>query len=266
MNRPEAQDQPRDAAWLTAALRGQADEHEADLTRIEARFERLIVDAPRRAKSRGLQRPARLRLIGIPLGALAAVATATIAVGVTLGITERTTPPVSQAAAPPSLTHTAASRQPSAAATLHPAGTTSARNESSPSPSPSPGPLTATGAVDSHSTQYWAQENLSVTTTRATRALQVIVTVSGGSTVQSTGSWSTILSADLYSTAAPTVSGLTYTFTLKPGQVLQPGTYAFGFQFGRPSTGHSFALDTYSVTATTTDNGAKFSATGAFSE
>ncbi len=266
MNRPEAHDQRRDAARLADALRGQADEHEADLVRIRARFERLIADEPRRARSRGLRRPLRLRLIGVPLGALAAVATATIAVGVTLGIGDPPAHPVNQAAASPSPTHTAAGHRPSSSATLHAAGTTSAHSASSPPPSPPPGPLAATGTVDSHSTQYWAQENLSVTTTRAIKALHVTVTVSGGGTVQSTGSWSTILSQDIDSTVTPTANGLTYDFTLRPGRVLQPATYVFGFQFDRPAAGHSFALDAYSVTATGADSSAKMVVSGTFSK
>lgn len=256
--------QDRDAAWLTAALRDQADEHEADLARIEARFERLTRDEPHRAEGRRPPRRLRVRLLGVPLGALAAVATATIAVGVTLGIREQPAHPASQAAVSASPNSTAAGQQPPSTPTLRPAGTASSHSESSPTSSSAPGPVTATGTVDSHSTQYWAQENLSVTAAHAVKALHVIVTVSGGATVKSTGSWSTILSPQIDATVSQTPTGLRYDFTLKPGQTLQPGTYGFGFQFNRPAGGHSFGLDTYAVTATTVGGSVQASASGSF--
>jgi len=265
-SRPGAHEPRTDAAWLTSALREQADEHEADLTRIETGFDRLTAGESRRTEHRRPAQLLRLRLIGIPLGALAAVATATVAAGVTLGITARTTQVASQAAPSSSPLLTAHDRQPTPQPTpsvLRPAGTTSAHSESS--PTARVGPLRATGTVDSHSTQYWAQEDLTITTTHAIHALHVVITVSGGSSAQSTGWWSTILSGNVDATASQIPGGLLYDITLKPGQTLQPGSYAFGFQFDHPTTGHKFSLDTYAVTATATDGAAQVSATGAFS-
>jgi hypothetical protein len=264
MNRPRTRDPRADAAWLAAALQEQAHEHEADLHRIDARLEHLTAAEPRRSRPRRTVRPAQLRLIGIPLGILAAVATATVAVGVSLGITARTTHPSSQAA-PSTSPHITASNQPTpetASSAAHPAGTTSARSESS--PTVPAGPLTATGTVDSHSTQYWAQEDLTITTTHAIRGLHVVVAVSGGSSVQSTGWWSTILSQDIATTVSQIPGGLVYDITLGPGQTLQPTTYGFGFQFNRPASGHNFTLDTYTITATTIDDAAQATTSGAF--
>ncbi|HZP53536.1 hypothetical protein [Actinocrinis sp.] len=263
MSRPRSRDPRLDTAWLSGALREQADEHEADLSRIEARFERLTVDDSRRAKGRRLSRPLRLRLIGVPLGALAAVATATIAVGVTLGIRERPAHPVSQVAVSPSSNRSAAGQLPPSTPTLRPAGTASPRSESSPTSAPPAGPVTAVATLDSHSNQYWTQENLTVTVTHAVKALHVVVTVSGGATVKSTGSWTTLLAPQVDSAVSQTPTGLQYDFALKPGQTLQPATYVFGFQFNRPA-GHAFALDAYTVTATTVDGTGPASASGNF--
>lgn len=270
MNRHRTRDPRLDTAWLAGALRDQADEHEADRTRVEAGFDRLISAESgraerRRFKGRRFQRPLRLRLIGVPLGVLAAVATTSIAVGVTLHIGDRPSRPANQAVASPSPTQTAEERRSAPPATLRPASSASARSEAS--PTAAPGPVTATGALDSHSNQYWTQEDLTVTTTRAVTALRVTVVVAGGAggtTVQSTGSWSTILSQYIDGSAGPTASGLTYEFTLKPGQVLQPGSYVFGFQFDRPATARASALDTYSITATTVDGAKPASASGRF--
>ena len=279
MNRSGARDPRTDAAWLTAALREQADEHEADLRRIDARFEDLTAPAPTRSQARDhgrrgyrdRDRSARrvgitkLRLIGVPLGILAAAATATVAVGVTLGITAQTTHVSGHAAPSSGPSVTIAGPQPipqTTASAPRQAGTTSTRSQSSPT---APGPVTATATVDAHSTQYWAQENLTVTTTHAVRALHVVINVSGGSSVQSTGWWSTILAPNLTTTVSPTADGLRYDLTLKPGQILQPAAYGFGFQFNR-GVGHNFALDTYTITATTTENAAQAYAAGTFSK
>jgi len=268
MNRPAAHDPRPDAAWLAAGLRAQADEHEADLARIEAGFDRLTADKPRRAVRRRVGGPLRVRLLGIPLGALAAVATATIAVGVTLGVSGRTAPPASQAAASqsPGRPTAAETRPPTlptpAPTTFHPAGTTSAHAESS--PPPFAGPLTATAAVDLYSNEYWAQEDLTLTTTSTVRALHLTVTVSGGATVQSTGWWSSILNDELDVTVSQDSAGLLYDITLKPGQTLQPAAYRFGLQFDHPAVGHSFALDAYAADATTVADAKQASIHGTF--
>jgi len=241
-NRHGAPDPQPDALWLAAALREQAHEHEADSGRISARFEHLMAGErrpgePRRAEPRRFGGPARLRLIGVPLGLLV-LASATVAVATSLGLGN--TP-----AAHPSSTAAAA-----------PGGTGFATATTG------PGPLSASSAA-LNSSPYWAQENLTVTTTRPIRELDVTVAVSGGPAVRSTGMWTTLLPPEVATTVRSEPDGLVYEITLKPGQTLQPTAYMFGFQFNRPSAGHEFTLDTYRVTAVTTD-GASESASGAF--
>jgi len=269
MNRRAAHDSRTDAAWLTDALRQQAGQHEADSRRIEARFARLTATAaePARARSRRfvrLTRLTRLRLIGVPLGVLAVAATATVAVGVSLGITARTPHQPSQAAPPSSPRATATGHQPipqSTPSPQRPAGTASPHTESSPTARSGPtGPLAAAGTIDSHSNPYWAQADLTVTTTRAIHALHAVVTVSGGASVQSTGSWATLPATAITVATKQTAGGLVYDITLKPGQTLQPGAYTFGLQFDHPAAGHNFALDAYTVTS----DAAQASATGTF--
>jgi hypothetical protein len=75
--------------------------------------------------------------------------------------------------------------------------------------------------------------------------------------------WTTILPADVETAVSRTPGGLVYHITLKPGQILQPAAYRFGFQFNRPGSGHDAALDAYHVSADTT-NGTAQSASGTF--
>ncbi len=267
-HRPARDPQP-DAGWLAAALREQAHQHEADPGRVSARFEHLIAGErrtgePRRAQPRRYARPARLRLIGVPLG-LVVLASAIVAVAASLGLGNGLAAhPASKVAALPSAPgSTAATSGPgslSASSVTLPAATPARSATTATSPA---GPLTAAGTVDPDSFQYWAQENLTVTTTRPIRELHVTVAVSGGPAVRSTGMWTTLLPADVETTVRSDPDGLVYDITLKAGQTLQPAAYGFGFQFNRPSSGHEFTLDTYRVSAVTTD-GASESASGTF--
>ncbi len=274
MNRPRSGESPADGTWLTAALREQADEHEPDLGRIEAGVERLIADHHEpAAPARLSRRRARLPLVGVPLGIAAAV----VAVGITAAVTfspgtghdghlsgQTAAPSSSQDAAPQA-------HRPTSQSTPTPKHPARPATTASPSDHPSAtlptGPLTASGTVDPHSTQYWAQENLTVSTTRPTRELHVSIAVSGGSGVQSTGSWTTIAPAEITTTSVNRVNGgLIYDIALKPGQTLPAGTYRFGIQFNRPATGHDFAHDTYRVSAFTADShSTNATATGTFS-
>ena len=265
-NRQRARDPQPDAGWLAAALREQAHQHEADPGRISARFEHLIAGErrpaePRRAEPRRHVGPARLRLIGVPLGFLV-LASAIVAVAVSLGLgnSPAVHPSSKVAALPTGLGSTAATSGPGSlsASSVALPGTTPARSATTPA-----GPLTAAGTVDPHSSQYWAQENLTVTTTLPIRELEVTVAVSGGQSVRSTGVWTTLLPPEVETTVRSEPGGLVYEITLKPGQTLWPAAYGFGFQFNRPSAGHEFTLDTYRVTAVTTD-GASESASGVF--
>lgn len=266
MNSPRSGDPRLDPEWLVGALREQAEEHEADLGRVQEGFERLTAGEPRRAGSRRLLRPARLRLIGVPLGVLLSVATATVALGVTFAITAHTTRPADQTPPSSSPVSTARSHQPtprSVSGATGPTGTATTRNQSS--PTASAGSLTATGTVDARSNQYWGQGNVTLTSTQAIHTLHLTVRVSGGAAVQSTGWWTTVVPLNMVTTTVSQVQdGLVYDVSLEPGQTLGPGTYEFGFQFNHPVAGHDFAADTYAIAATFVDAEKKASVTGKF--
>jgi hypothetical protein len=209
-----------------------------------------------------------VRLIGVPVGLLALIS-ATVAAVASLGPgnTPALHPSSTVGAARGGPGPTAATSGPgplSASNSALPTATAPAGSATSATSSTGPaGPLTAAGTVDPHSSQYWAQENLTVTTTLPIRELDLTVAVSGGQTVRSTGAWTTLFPTQVETTVRSEPDGLVYEITLKPGQTLQPTAYRFGFQFNRPSAGHEFSLDTYQVTAVTAD-GATESASGAF--
>jgi hypothetical protein len=256
-----------DGAWLSNALRGQAQSHDADLERITARFEQLTSEgAASRIPRRRVLGPMRVRLLGIPLGIAAALASATVALAVSVGIAVSASPhqvvPVTSPKTSAAAT-TAAPNPPTASSAPTEGPTASATAKETGGDSGATGKLASAASVDTHSTEYWVQEDLNVTPTSTIRDLRITVTVSGGSSVASTGIWTTIAPANLNTTVTRVSGGLEYEVTLKPGQSLKSAVYRFGFQFNRPASGHDFALDTYSVSATAAD-GATLSATGAF--
>jgi hypothetical protein len=268
-----ARDSRPDGAWLADALRARAQDHEADLERIRAGFERLTTEGatPGTRRRRPLG-PARVRLLGIPLGIAAVLASATVAVAVSVGIAVSSIPhstvpiasPETSSAATVTTSETPSAPTASAKATSPAEGAiASATTQGTAAATGATGALAAAGSVDPHSTEFWAQENLALTTARPVRDLRITVTVSGGSGVVSTGFWTTLPSAELESSVTRVSGGLEYEIILKPGLSLGPTTYRFGFQFNRPASGHDFALDTYHVSATAGDATA-LTASGAF--
>lgn len=256
-----------DGAWLSDALRDQARSHDADLERITTRFEQLTTGgAASRTPRRRALGPMRVRLLGIPLGIAAALASATVALAVSVGIAVSASP---HKVVPVTSPKTSATSTTAAPSTPTPSSAPAEKPSSSATAKATGGATGVTGhlasaaSVDSGSTEYWVQEDLNLTPTSTIKNLRITVTVSGGSSVASTGIWTTLAPVDLTTTVTPVSGGLVYEVTLKPGQSLVPTVYRFGFQFNRPASGHDFALDTYSVSATGAD-GTKLSASGAF--
>lgn len=256
----------RDGAWLADALRYQARCHEADRDRITARFEQLTArqSAPAAPRPRPFG-PKRVRLLGIPLGIAAVLASATVAVAVSVGIAVSGSPRVVVPVTVPTTSAAPTSPAPSPAtpgsATSGTPPTTASSAKAA--PTGAVGRLPSAAWVDAFSNQYWAQEDLSLTPANTLKSLRIVVTVSGGSTVASTGTWTTVVGAQLETTVTRIPGGLEYVVTLKPGRSLNPTPYVFGFQFNRPAGDHDSTLDAYSVTATASD-GTSLAAAGDF--
>ncbi|WP_086838591.1 hypothetical protein [Amycolatopsis kentuckyensis] len=142
-------------------------------------------------------------------------------------------------------------------ATGNPNRTTAGRPTSSTSPTAGPagnrvsdGPLSAQGAIDPHSTLYWAQSTLTLDTTRTltTLVVEVRVTQTGG--VQSTGLWQTGPADDFTVTTQESDGALVYRWELKPGRTIPAAHQIFAAQYNHAAGARHADADTYRVQAT----------------
>ncbi|KAA2252269.1 hypothetical protein F0L68_36675, partial [Solihabitans fulvus] len=132
--------------------------------------------------------------------------------------------------------------------------TTGAPNSVSPAGSRvSDGPLSAQGAIDPHSTVYWAQSTLTLDTAVPLTALTVEVrsTQTGG--VQSTGQWQTGPSDDYTITVQEVGGALVYRWDLKPGRTVPAGQQLFAAQYNHATGQRDADADSYDVRATAAD-------------
>jgi hypothetical protein len=110
--------------------------------------------------------------------------------------------------------------------------------------------LWSDGSVDPHSTDNWAQSNVTLknhlTVTALTARLRIALTPG----VADAGSWSTVPSDALTVTVTREQDALVYEWVLKPGRTLAPGTYVFAGQYRHAAGGRDAGRDVYQATAT----------------
>ncbi len=144
-------------------------------------------------------------------------------------------------------------------ATGRPDPATTRRTSSSPPPAASTsnrstdGPLSAQGAVDPHSTVYWAQSKLTLGTTRPLTALVVEVRIAQTGGVQSTGQWQTGPADDFTVTTQDSGDAVVYRWELKPGRTLPAAEQVFAVQYNHAAGARRADLDSYRVQATAAD-------------
>ncbi|WP_030277504.1 hypothetical protein [Streptomyces sp. NRRL B-24484] len=262
---------------LRRQLREAAEAHRPDRERMLARIERGIDPsasphasdpaAGRHRVRRGLLSWPRMTLAG--LAATAALAVGGLAVA---AIVQRPqTPP----APTPSPSATASTVPPSAAPEALPAPTSGSRPPSAPprhsaSPSPSApsssarptasrppgsrtedGPLWADGSVDPHSTDSWAQSNVTFKTREVLTALTVELHVPQTGGVKDTGHWQTPAAADFTVTVREEGGVLVYRWVLKAGRTVPVGQHVFAGQYGHDAGGRDAGGDWYRIDAAT---------------
>ncbi|MEU8664988.1 hypothetical protein [Actinoplanes philippinensis] len=109
--------------------------------------------------------------------------------------------------------------------------------------------LSSAAVVDGHSVGTWAQGNVTLTTTAAVTALDVVVTVAKTAGVKDAGRWTTIPVDMITMAVTEEKDRLVYRFTLKQG-TLAPGSYVFAVQYTRAQAERDAAHDTYAAVAT----------------
>ncbi|MFF4188285.1 hypothetical protein ACFYZ9_34320 [Streptomyces sp. NPDC001691] len=263
---------------ISRRLREAAEEHRPDRARIVARLEQRTV-----APAVGHRRP----FIALPgrRAALAAFATAGILATGGLAVANivagpapppRPTAPV----VPPPAT------SPTPSPGSHPSGT--APSSASPAPSlgssapgtapsasasssrPTPqaggrvrnGPVWSEGALDGHSTIYWAQSNLVLGVAQPLTSLTVEMRVAQTGAVRNTGNWRTLPADDFDVTVQESEGFLVYRWVLKPGRTVPPGQHEFASQYNHATGVRVTSGDTYRVDAQT--SGGAFDLKGTF--
>ncbi len=269
---------PEPTAWLTELLVSEGRHYEPDTARIRTALYDNLDGAARGRRRKSLL---GLRLAGIPAGIAAAALCGTVAVAVTATVENHPNPPAATNAGGGGLP--TVSSAPSGEGSAQPAshgsqtavsglptgpsasGSHSASPTASPSASAGPNLVTAIGAVDPSSNGSWSQENVNITLTEPVTSFQLTVKVSMSDGLSSTGDW-TNYDISMFDVTVDTRSdGIVYTFQLKSGKTLQPGTAEFAVQFAHGAV-HDPSDDSYyaSVITDKTHGSAKGVSQGGF--
>lgn len=265
----------RGSEWLTEVLDTEYVRYEPDTHRIRTLLDERMVDGSAERGAGRMRIPVLgLRLAGIPAGITAAAVCATVAVAVTATVTngQSNLPPRaatstgglpaagglpsdaggrSQAGSPGPGTHSSVTGQGAQTATK-PAGQSGSPSASASASSPAVGNsvVSATSAVAPASNAQWTEEDVYITLAAPVTALQVIIRATPDSSYFQEKDYSTHDLSPFDVTVKSDASGLVYTFSLKPGNTVQPGTYTFAAQYAHSSP-HDTSGDTYSLSATT---------------
>ncbi|WP_405009414.1 hypothetical protein [Kitasatospora sp. NBC_01539] len=246
---------------LHGRLREAAEAHRPDRERMLARVERGM---ERPADRRAGRHRERTRLLGWPKVVLAAVAAAgAMAAGglAVAAIAQRPDPkPVPTMTASPSVSAapspSAAVVPPSPGPSASPTRSPSARPSVSASPTHRPaarpagshtedGPLWADGSVDPHSTDAWAQSNVTLRTRDPLTALTLELHVARTPGAKDAGHWQTLPTADFTTTVRVEDGDLVYRWTLRAGRTVPAGEHVFAGQYDHATGGRDAEDDWY---------------------
>ena len=266
--------------WLTEVLDSEYARYEPDTRRIRTLLDERLEDgaegAARAARGRYRVPVLGLRLAGIPAGIAAAALCATVAVAVTAtvandhpnSVPRAATNPAglptpggaptgghgnSPAGPPASPTHSGATGQGAQTATksADPSAGPSQSATSAPPPDAGSSVVTATGGVSPSSNPQWTEEDVYITLQDPVTALQLTIRATSNAGYSQENFYSDHDIKKFNVSVNADASGLTYTFTLKPGNTIQPGTVKFGAQYQHTNYPHDTSGDTFSVTVTT---------------
>jgi hypothetical protein len=130
-----------------------------------------------------------------------------------------------------------------------PTGGATASASASRADQPAQGFLWSDGSVDPASKDAWAQSDVTLKSRYTVTAVTVTLRISLTPGVANTGAWSSVPAADLDVRVEQQADALVYTWTLKPGVTLAPGSYEFAGQYDHASGGRDAGGDRYEATA-----------------
>ena len=244
-------------------LRQAAEAHRPDREAMLARIEEGMARGSGAERARQYRRRRQASWLKAALAALAAVSVLGLG-GLALAAGVRQEAP--QHSAPPTATPTgqAAPSQPRVSATKpsasSDAGPTTAHRSTAPTGATGPttptvdglnGLISARGDINTHSTVYWTQSDLTLDVAQPLSALTVELRIAQTGGVQSTGDWQTAPSDDFTITVAPADDGyVVYRWTLKPGRTVPAARQLFGAQFNHAAGKRDASRDAFVVDAT----------------
>ncbi|MEJ1105693.1 MULTISPECIES: hypothetical protein [unclassified Kribbella] len=236
---------------ISRRLREAAEAHEPNRARILARVERGAADPSVRHRTPSIARSwPRAAIVG--LVAAATLATGGLAVAVA-AIGGAPSPPAT--APTPTVPSPIVTSAPTPSARTTTTGPAPATTSGSARPTPpagsrvKDGPLWSEGSLDVHSTIYWAQNNLTLKTTKPLTSLTVDLRIAQTGDVRSTGNWQTLPSDDFTVTVQESGGALLYRWALKPGRTVPAGQHEFAAQYNHATGVRKVKRDSYHVHA-----------------
>ncbi|WP_333739338.1 anti-sigma factor [Streptomyces sp. IBSBF 2806] len=257
---------------LRARLHGAAEAHEPDRARILARVERgMAGEGP--GQRRSVHRATRPPLWGWTriVGATAAVAGMLAVGGYAVASAVKSDAPARQTVSvspAPVDSPDATSRPPvspgatqgSGGGAHHqakpssPPSKSAGASPSAPAATPLPaiggtedGPLRSDGSIDPHSNDFWAQSDVTLTTSEQLTRLTVQLKVAQTGGVSSTGAWRSLPEDDFTFTVAEQDGFLVYTWVLKEGRTVPKGEWVFSGQYNHDRGGRDARNDAYAI-------------------
>lgn len=237
---------------LRKRLHEAADAHQPDRDAMWARVEQGMSrsvgdDQAKRYRRRRQASWLKVALAGVAGVGVLGLGGLAVAAGVQQRTPPRPNPPVettsSQSAAASPKPRPSASRPAPPASPASPSGP-STRHSSAPVVD---GPVSASAAVDAHSTVYWEQNDLTLDVKQPLTTFTLELTIAQGAGLQNTGNWQTAPDDDFTISVTQEAGNLVYRWVLKPGRTLPAARQLFSAQFNHATGKRDAGKDTYRV-------------------
>lgn len=239
---------------LRRHLHEAAEAHQPDRDAILARIHQGMTQSADAGRTRSYRRRRRASWVKVSLAGLAGVGVLSLGgLAVAAGVQHLAPQHTNAVVVTPTGEASGTTPNPSTSATKpgtqipHGTGPSTPRHSATPA---ADGPITARGSVDTHSTIYWEQNDLTVNVAQPLTALTVELRIAQSGGVQSTGTWQTAPTDDFAVSVTQTGGFVVYRWTLKPGRTVPAAQQIFGAQFNHSTGKRDAGNDTFLVEAT----------------